>query len=312
HVTTLIGFEAEKQGLKLSVDISDEVPKFLKGDSLRLGQILINLTNNAVKFTSQGEVKISAELIGQHEDRVTLQFCVADTGVGMTSEQQARLFKSFSQADNSSTRKFGGTGLGLSISKKLIELMDGTIRVESETGRGSRFFFTIELALGDVGQVATEQIEENQDLARLRGAKILLVEDNELNQELAMALLDREGVLVTSAWNGQEALESLQKERFDGVLMDLQMPVMDGYAATREIRKLPQYKTLPIIAITANVMAEDREKVIAAGMNDHIGKPFKKLEMLRTIASWITPSELYPEENVQVVDEKEQKPETGK
>ncbi len=193
----------------------------------------------------------------------------------------------------------------------MIELMGGSIRVESEIGQGSRFFFTIELALGDAGQIATEPMEEKQDLG-LRGAKILLVEDNELNQELAIALLEREGVLVTSVWNGQEALEMLQKEHFDGVLMDMQMPVMDGYVATREIRKLPQYKTLPIIAITANVMAEDRKKAVAAGLNDHIGKPFKKHEMFRTIARWITPSQPCPGDNVQVVDEKEQKPETGK
>ncbi len=183
--------------------------------------------------------------------------------------------------------------------------------VERDAERKAVRFIGVHIDITEYKQVAGKQIEKIEDYG-LRGAKILLVEDNELNQELANVLLDREGMFVTSVWNGQEALEILHTERFDGILMDLQMPVMDGYEATREIRKLPQYKTLPIIAITANVMTEDREKAMAAGMNDYMGKPFKKLEMFRTMARWITPSEPCLGENVQVVDEKEQKPETEK
>ncbi|MCK5680303.1 response regulator, partial [bacterium] len=273
HLVMLIGFEAKKQGLKLRVEIADKVPKTLQGDPLRLGQILTNLGSNAVKFTSHGEVKISVDLVEQHENRVTLKFCVADTGIGMTLEQQTKLFESFNQSDISTARKYGGTGLGLLISRRLLELMGGTIRVESDIGHGSRFIFIVELALGDVERLVTKPKAKGEDFYRLRGAKILLVEDNELNQELVIASLDRYGMIVTSAWNGQEAIDLLQTENFDGVLMDIQMPIMDGYEATCEIRKLPQCKTLPIIAITANVMAKDREKVLAAGMNDHIGKP---------------------------------------
>ncbi|MCK5681652.1 response regulator [bacterium] len=288
-VQMLIVLRAEKKGLKLTADIAAEIPKTLKGDPLRLGQILINLTGNAVKFTTHGEVKISVNLIEAHEEGVTLHFCISDTGIGISEADQGKLFKSFSQVDSSTTRKFGGTGLGLSISKELIELMGGSTWLESEIGRGSRFSFSIPLTLGKAERVVTKPLEQFEDLG-LHGAKILLVDDNELNLELAIALLDREGVLVTSARNGQEALDLMQTKSFDGILMDLQMPVMDGYMATREIRKLPQGKTLPIIAITANVRNEDREKAAAAGMNDHIGKPFRKHEMLRTMARWITPS----------------------
>ena len=311
HVVTLIKFKAEEQGLELNIAIGDNVPETLKGDPSRLAQILINLCNNAVKFTSKGGIRISVEVVEQQEEKVALQFCVADTGIGMTPKQQARLFQSFSQADSSTSRKYGGSGLGLSICKKLVELMgsNGKIWVESEPGQGSRFIFTLRLALGDADNIVAEQTNEEEDLARLCGAKILLVEDNELNQELATVLLYRGGIIVTPAWNGQEALDILQTEQFDGVLMDIQMPVMDGYTATRAIRKLPQCKDLPILALTANVMAGDREKGKAAGMNDHIGKPFNQQQMLSTMARWITPTTPCEKDTAQVVDENEQEPE---
>ena len=200
HLTTIIGFKAEEQGLELKIDIADNVPKFLKGDPLRLGQILINLGNNAVKFTSRGTVKIKVQQVDQQENKRTLQFCVADTGIGMTPEEQSKLFKSFSQTDSSTSRKYGGTGLGLAISKKLVEKMGGTIMVESAPGQGSSFIFNLQLALGDA-PVTDEQTEDNEDFSRLRGTKILLVDDNQLNQELALALLTREGMSVTSACN---------------------------------------------------------------------------------------------------------------
>ena len=298
HLETLIGIKAEEQGLLLEVAIADNVPEVLKGDPLRLGQILTNLGNNAVKFTSDGTVTISVELVEQQGDKATLQFCVADTGIGMTPEQQDKLFQSFSQADSSTTRKFGGTGLGLSISKKLVELMGGTIWVESEAGKGSSFIFTLQLGLGDADQIAAELLEDDEQDS-LRGATILLVEDNALNRELALSLLERKGMLVTPVWNGQEALDILQTKSFDGVLMDVQMPVMDGYTATRAIRKQPEFKDLPILAMTANVMTGDREKAEAAGMNDHIGKPFNQQEMLSTMARWIRPAESSVEPSIE-------------
>ncbi len=307
HLATIIEIKAEVQGLEFGVGIAANVPKVLKGDPLRLGQILINLANNAVKFTSEGKVTISAELIEQQQDGVTLQFCVADTGIGIPPEHQVNLFQSFSQADSSTTRKFGGTGLGLSISKKLVELMGGTIFVESVPGKGSSFIFTLPLSLGDADQIVSEQ-EEGKKHSGLWGAKILLVEDNEMNQELAVSLLVREGMKVTQVWNGQEALDILQTEQFDGVLMDVQMPVMDGYAAARAIRKLPGFSNLPILAMTANVMASDREKAEVAGMNDHIGKPFRQKEMLNTMARWITPAALVTVVNSQVDEGNAQQP----
>jgi PAS domain S-box-containing protein len=294
HLSALIGLKAEEKGVNYILDIDDNVPEVLVGDPLRLRQVLINLGNNAVKFTSRGEIRFSVEVAEQQGDRVRLLFSVADTGIGMTAAQQGKLFQAFSQVDSSTSRKYGGSGLGLSICKKMIELMDsnGTIGVESEPGRGSCFYFTLQLPLGQADLIASEQTaaNESENLARLHGARILLVEDNELNQELAMALLERSGMTVVPAWNGQEALDILQTERFDGVLMDVQMPVMDGYSAAVEIRKKPQFRNLPIIAMTANVMAGDREKASQAGMNDHIGKPFLEYEMLSIMARWITPA----------------------
>jgi PAS domain S-box-containing protein len=292
NFVNIIGMKASDKGLKLDIDIAADIPARLKGDPLRLGQILINLGNNAVKFTSQGGVKIGVELLEKQDEAVMLEFCVADTGIGMTPKQQSKLFQSFSQADSSITRKFGGTGLGLSISKKLVEMMGGTIRLESEAGQGSRFYFTLPFASCHGGGEWKEKKEKKEkitggDFLNLRGAKIFLVEDNELNQELAKLLLCRKDIAVTVANNGLEALEALRIDTFDCVLMDIQMPVMDGYTACREIRKLPQYSDLPIIALTANVMASDREKSKDAGMNDHIGKPFNEKEMFTAMSKYI-------------------------
>uniref|UniRef100_UPI0040568A12 ATP-binding protein n=1 Tax=Candidatus Electronema sp. TaxID=2698783 RepID=UPI0040568A12 len=289
NLADIIGLKAEEKGLVLDIEVADNVPARLKGDPLRLGQILINLGNNAVKFTSRGGVKVSVGLLEWHEEdgRILLQFCVADTGIGMTPEQQAKLFQSFSQADSSTTRKFGGTGLGLSISKQLVELMGGRIWLESEAGKGSRFYFILpfETVLSQSREDGEEQ--EEQDYSVLHGAKVLLVEDNLLNQELAKILLCRKDIKVTIAGNGEEALEKLKLSSFDCVLMDIQMPVMDGYTACAAIRKQPQHQHLPVIALTANVMADDREKSRAAGMSDHIGKPFNAQEMYSAMARCI-------------------------
>lgn len=437
NLANLVGLKAEEKGVELMFNLEPDVPTALVGDPLRLGQVLTNLGNNAVKFTELGgEIVLSVSVLEQDSDWVKLKFALRDTGIGMTLDQQAKLFQSFSQADTSTTRKYGGTGLGLAISKKLTELMDGRIWVESEAGQGSTFHFTAEfnkqmeqkvspqqqLSSDELGHLkvlvvddnstsrhilteilarfgflvdqagagetaialleqcdpkspyelvlmdwkmpgldgieTTRAIQSSQNLneaptvimvtaygreeathsARdvdiagfltkpvtpstlldailiamgrkishesrsidreletqmaaqsLSGAKVLLVEDNEINQELAWELLTKNGLKIRLANDGREALQKLTEETFDGVLMDCQMPVMDGYSATREIRKQAHLQKLPVIAMTANVMAGDRDKVIQCGMNDHIGKPINVKEMFTTMAKWITPA----------------------
>ena len=436
-LANLLGMRAEEKGLELVFDLPPDLPNALVGDPSRLGQVLINLGNNAVKFTERGEVVVGVEVLARDATSVRLRFDVRDTGIGMTREEQQRLFKPFSQADSSTSRRFGGTGLGLAISHHLVRLMDGELGVDSAPGRGSRFHFSASFGIGleraagnaassDVGLhgarvlvvddndaarqvlvhmadslglrasaassgheavravVAADARAEPFDLlfldwkmpgmngvecakqvarmplahppptvlmltafcrdemarglaaqrltvaatltkpvtpstlldaslqaigrprqhalrselreealqterAALAGAHVLLVEDNPFNQELARDLLGRAQIVVRVANNGREAIDMLARERFDAVLMDCQMPVMDGYAATRELRGDPKWHDLPIIAMTANAMVGDREKVLAAGMNDHIAKPINVTEMFATLARWIRP-----------------------
>ena len=432
NLANLLGLKAEERGLELLFDIDPNMPMSLQGDPLRLGQILINIGNNAIKFTEQGEVVLSTRVLESDAKQIKIQFAVRDTGIGMSEEQQDKLFQSFVQADGSTTRKFGGTGLGLVICKKLTELMGGEIWLESTLGQGSTFTFTAifgkaednikpekpstfdtlnvlivddnkssreimagmlesfkyktSMAVSGVEAIqkveAAEQQQQPYDLIlmdwkmpgmdgvetirklnddpkldtvptiimvtaygkeelietvkdidhlsfltkptnasflfdtimtsfgrkitshsrrserqevyadavkQLRGANVLLVEDNEINQELALELLGNGGINTTLAENGQEAIEKVQKQVFDGVLMDIQMPVMDGYSATKAIRKLEAGKELPIIAMTANAMASDVERALQAGMNDHISKPINVGEMFCTMAKWINP-----------------------
>ena len=444
NLSNLVGMNAEEKGLELMFNLPVDLPIALIGDQLRLEQILVNLGNNAVKFTHpDGNVTVGVTVKADAEDSVLLHFSVCDTGIGMTPEQQGKLFQSFSQADTSTSRQYGGTGLGLVISKNLSAMMGGEIWVESTAGQGSTFHFTArfgkqqgqvsrryaldhdlaqlrllvvddnacareiltamlvsfglrvdqvasgeraitqleqcdtqdayQLVLMDWkmpgmdGVEATRAIQQEADLgeiptiimvtaygreevnlatsdvdiggfltkpmtpsslldtilhargktvaserrcdyrdaeshavsAGLRGAKILLVEDNDINQELAVELLKSRGIAVVLANNGVEALSTLKSSHFDGVLMDCQMPLMDGYEATRQIRAQAQYKDLPVIAMTANAMVGDREKVLAVGMNDHIAKPINVNEMFRTMARWITPSEPAPLANAE-------------
>ncbi len=439
NLANLVGIKSDEKSLELLFDIPAEVPTTLIGDPLRLGQILLNLGNNAVKFTDEGEILISVNVLEESDDQVVLQFAVKDSGIGMTSEHQSKLFQSFSQADSSTTRKYGGTGLGLAISRKLTQMMEGEIGVHSAPGEGSTFFFSarfrkqptpktsrransaelgalkvlvvddnassreilygimtnfgfrVELAPGGTealdrlntgptddpyqlvimdwkmpvmdGIETTRRIQEDLNLAtvpaiimvtafgreetlhelmdtrvngiltkpvtastlldtimvamgkevsdssrsgskrnesehaiaQLKGAHVLLVEDNEANQELAMELLTLNGLIVEVAVNGEEALKLLEHGSFDGVLMDCQMPVMDGYTATRKIRRQARFKDLPVLAMTANAMAGDREKALAAGMNDHIAKPINPNNMFLCMARWIQPVNPVPE-----------------
>ncbi|MCH1919670.1 PAS domain S-box protein [Shewanella sp. A3A] len=427
NFVNLVGLKAEQKGLKLLFDIAPDVPSHLVGDSLRLGQVLLNLGNNAVKFTEQGELTLAISCGSTTADNVELNFSMTDSGIGMQAEQLTRLFDAFSQADTSTTRKYGGSGLGLTISRSLVEKMGGNIGVESTFGQGSHFYFNLPLgktaeqtpqrqqslakiagtdilllephqhhrdilskllrsfglkvchadSLADIAEhdmtahilllpaemllhdVQTSNIVQKLQqtgtdmrvvpmvtdgqheqlrqqtrhlelsaiqrlpytpncilnmlttvisgeksakqhtttnyrtataIAKLQGAHILLAEDHAVNQELAVELLTRNGLKVTVANNGQEALQWLQRQDFDGILMDCQMPVLDGLAATQTIRQQPQWADLPIIAMTATAMVGDRDKVIAAGMNDHISKPIIIDEMFDTMARWITPA----------------------
>ncbi|MFZ9737208.1 MAG: PAS domain S-box protein [Prochlorotrichaceae cyanobacterium] len=297
NINSILDIKAEEKGLGLCCHLAANLPPILVGDSLRLSQIFINLGNNAIKFTESGQITISGHLLEESEKRVMLQFSIADTGIGMTPDQQAKLFQSFTQADSSTTRKYGGTGLGLVISQKLSELMGGQIWVESAVGVGSTFYFTVDLAKPpapldrdlDTQSILsiTEQERVEQAIAQLQGARILLVEDNEINQELAYDLLTNHGLQVQTANHGQHALEILAIEKFDGILMDIQMPVMNGYTATQKIRQQEGYRNLPIIAMTANAMASDLQKTLDAGMNAHITKPINIDQLFQTLAYYI-------------------------
>jgi signal transduction histidine kinase/DNA-binding response OmpR family regulator/HPt (histidine-containing phosphotransfer) domain-containing protein len=436
NLSTILGQRSHDKSLELLLKTAPDTPLMLIGDPMRLGQVLINLAGNAVKFTEQGEVMVSADLEAEEGEQVVLRFTVSDTGIGMSQEDIDKLFQPFTQADTSITRKFGGTGLGLSISRRLVEMMGGTIWVESTPGVGSKFIFTAQfqkskiadknkfskindlrglrvLAVDDCasslqilssylesftfdvvavssgeealawanraneegrpfglaiigwkmpqmdGVVLAEKLGEmtgarpkvllisacgqselsphlddalvngilakpfqqsklydaiakvtgldqsatgkfkaygtqiNPDLlAQIRGAHLLLVEDNEINQQVARELLEGFGIRVKVAENGAVAIAILAGEAFDGVLMDMQMPVMDGMTATRVIRKNPKFTHLPVIALTANVMVSDQNEYLEAGMNDHIGKPIDPDKLAATLARWIHPVRL--------------------
>ncbi|MBM4327558.1 MAG: response regulator [Deltaproteobacteria bacterium] len=433
NVSTVVGVKVHEKELEFLMDTPPDVPLALVGDPLRLGQVLINLCNNAVKFTEQGEIVISTKLLEKQDEWVTLQFSVRDTGVGLTQDQKGKLFQAFSQADMSTTRKYGGTGLGLTISKRLVNMMGGEIWVESEAGKGSNFIFTAKFRLagkfsrkrlepsvdlrgmrvlvvddnassreilqsllenmtfqvtvaasaqegiaelekeaeshpyklvvmdwkmpGMDGIKATELIKslpslprkpkviiataygreevmqrsgkvgvdgfllkpvgqsvlfdsimiafgreaqereaiarvsgrDEEGLRKIRGAMVLLAEDNEINQEVAEEILEQAGLVVRIANNGKEAVEMVKAGNFDVVLMDIQMPVMGGLEATQEIRRDERLKDLPIIAMTAHAMAGDREKSIEVGMNDHVTKPVDPDQLISVLVKWIEP-----------------------
>jgi two-component system sensor histidine kinase/response regulator len=269
-----------------------EAPSALIGDPLRLGQVLINLTSNAIKFTEQGEIVVNTVFEGMSGNKARFRFEVTDTGIGMTQAQMGTLFQPFTQADLSTTRRFGGTGLGLAISRSLVEMMGGEIGVKSVEGQGSTFWFTVSI---DVDQASEKtatprpgpmKIEPRRSASQISGLRVLLTEDNEINQQVASELLTGEGAVVEIAENGKEALRMIGLASYDAVLMDLQMPEMDGYEATRAIRADDRFADLPIIAMTAHAMASEREKCLAAGMNDHITKPVDPDHLFSVLARW--------------------------
>ncbi|URI05909.1 AAA family ATPase [Aquincola tertiaricarbonis] len=294
HAQDIVGVRAAQKGLSLRFPINGPVPPHLVGDPLRLGQVLINLCNNAVKFTERGEVVCSIEAPQPAEGgAVLLRFVVRDTGIGMTPDQLALLFKPFSQADGSTSRRYGGTGLGLAISQRLVQLMGGQIGVTSAPGEGSCFQFMLRLGVAQQVPPAPEPAPP-ADPPALTGLRVLLVEDNEINQELALELLRNAGIVPTVAVNGQDALRCLAEQTFDGVLMDCQMPVMDGFEATRALRAQPRWRDLPVIAMTASARAIDRAEALAAGMDDHIAKPIDVDMLYRTIGRWMRPGRVEP------------------
>ena len=304
QVLVQISAQAEEKGIEVTVAVSPAIPAALLGDPLRLGQVLNNLASNAVRFTEQGRVVISVEPAAPAALGVMpLTFKVTDTGIGMDSGQLAQIFAPFCQADGSITRKYGGTGLGLSIVKRLVELMGGSQRVESEPGVGSCFSFTIglgvkadarsrEAARQGSGSEPRGGARTSWEEARrsLTGARVLVVEDNSINQQIISELLAQVGVEVELAGNGEEAVAMVAASAsFDAILMDLQMPVLDGYQATRLLRQMLPARALPIIAITAHVMAEERERSLASGMNGHLSKPINPDELYKTLLGCLQP-----------------------
>jgi signal transduction histidine kinase len=305
---SLFAQEAQDKGLKLVAELAPpHVPLKLRGDPLRLRQVLANLISNAIKFTDKGEVLVAVRITDVADSVARISLSVSDTGMGIAPEAQQRIFEHFSQADESTTREYGGTGLGLAICKRLVELMGGTIRVESALGKGARF--QIEISLPVTSESATVLREALHGIRRESGSvrsdssdsiaatprrtmlsgRVLVVEDNPVNQRLVKAMLARLGLDADSANNGADALAMLNERRYDAVLMDCQMPVMDGYQATAEIRRSSSAGTrhVPVIALTANVMEGDQKKCLDSGMDDYLSKPYSLQDLEKMLVRWL-------------------------
>ncbi|MDH5523962.1 MAG: ATP-binding protein [Desulfobulbaceae bacterium] len=288
----LLGNQVGEKNILLKAEICPDLPDLLLGDPTRMRQILTNLLTNAIKFTEQGEVTIAVRCLAPPTTMVSLRIEVIDTGVGIPEDQQKNLFQIFTQADGSTTRKFGGTGLGLAIVRQLVLLMGGTVGVESKEGEGSLFWCTIDFEVAE--QVAQEddriKREVKQENIALSG-KILLVEDNKVNQLVATKMIKSIGLAVDVAENGKQALKAVTNESYDLILMDCQMPEMDGYEATRQLRSsggADNVNKIPIIAMTANALADDRRKCLEAGMDDYLAKPVNKKELIEKICQWLS------------------------
>ena len=303
NLDSLFAARAEDKFLDFSIEVLPDVPRNLVGDALRLQQVLSNLLGNALKFTEHGKVTLKIGIKQTSNEQATLLFCVEDTGIGIAKENIVKLFQPFSQVDNSISRRFGGTGLGLSISHTLLQLMGSDISVESTPGKGTTFSF--ELVLGittqttpheaarynryqEAGALSSGLRDRGQLLA---GARILVAEDDTINQQVAREFLELSGITVVIANNGKEMLELLDQGPFDAVLMDVHMPVMDGIEATRRIRAQPRFAHLPIIALTADIASEGRENYLSGGMNDFIAKPIHPEQLITALLRWVEPNE---------------------
>jgi signal transduction histidine kinase/ActR/RegA family two-component response regulator len=292
NLMSLIWQRVTDKGLKLHIDMAPEIARQTwLGDPLRLGQILLNLTGNAIKFTEHGAITVSARLIAESSTDVQLRFEVQDTGIGISSEDQKRLFTAFEQADGSMTRKYGGTGLGLAISKRLAAMMGGDAGVTSQVGQGSTFWFTVRLGkAADVVSPAPAVAQESAETClrtRFAGTRLLLAEDEPVNQEVSRGLLEDAGLAVDVAEDGTVAVALAKRTRYALILMDMQMPKLNGLDATRQIRALPGYEHIPILAMTANAFGEDRQVCLDAGMNDHIAKPVDPEVLFTTLLKWL-------------------------
>ena len=301
EVIDLFSPRAAEKNIQFSCLALENIPMSLRGDPGRLRQVLINLCGNAIKFTNHGEVILRVEMVENADPQIKLRFRVTDTGIGIPPDRKDRLFQSFSQVDNSRTRRYGGTGLGLVICKRLVDLMKGEIGVESQEGRGSEFWFTVSLekqaprreelrpphvktdrpaSPPEQGAVAERTLHETN---RSR-ARVLVVEDNEINSELTVAMLQEAGFTTETAVDGREAVETYPKRSFDVILMDCQMPKMDGFQATAEIRRREkESQRIPIIALTAEALKGDQERCLTAGMDDYLSKP---IDMKLLITKW--------------------------
>lgn len=282
---------AHQKGNKVSYSIEEKVPAFVKADETRLLQILSNLTSNALKFTENGSVSITVKPVSVSSDETELEVRVSDTGIGISPENLQKLFNAFQQVDNSTSKNYGGTGLGLAISREFCKMMDGEIGVESEEGKGSTFWFTIKLAIGDSSLAAkTKNISDVSIAGSLQSvhARVLLVDDNATNRKVASQILMKAGCEVQMASSGQEAILVLQSDaNFDLVLMDIQMPEMDGMETTRRLKALGLVHLPPIVAMTAYAMKEDRERFLAAGMDDYLAKPIRAQQLIQTVSRWV-------------------------
>ncbi|RYY11891.1 MAG: response regulator, partial [Cytophagaceae bacterium] len=298
QIEQTLHFKAAEKGLSLVMELGRQVPAVLLGDPYRIRQVLLNLAGNALKFTDKGRVTIACTLLGADFDgphgSVSVEFKVVDTGIGIEPEYLETIFQEFSQADSSVSRKFGGTGLGLSICRNLVQLMGGEVQVASQKSKGTTTRFTLRLPLGaahDLPQPEHATAEAAVLRQHLRGKQVLLVEDNLFNRQIAKSFLTQAEVQVVEAEHGGRAVELARRQDFDLILMDVQMPVMDGYAATAVLRQQLGITT-PIVALTANAINGEREKCLAAGMNGYLAKPFQEAQLLQVLNDWLLPTEL--------------------
>jgi CheY-like chemotaxis protein len=282
--------DIKKKQLKLEVLISPDVPETVVGDSLRVSQVIISLLDNAIKFTEKGSVELKVTLDGEVNKVAYITFTVSDTGIGISEEKLKTIYDVFMQVDSSLARQNKGIGLGLNVSKRVVELMGGTISAKSKFGEGSSFSFTLPLRVATVTAPATTVVSnhEHPRVDEINTDKmILIVEDNELNREVIVTILEDYGLTVDTATNGIEAIAAVKEKKYDIIFMDVQMPLMDGLEATRQIRQLPDMGAIPIIALTAHARDSDYQKSIEAGMNSHIVKPIKPRAFLNMLDEWL-------------------------